>query len=440
MDLVLPGDVLVPATTWASALLVLGTVTFALWVTNSRCRRAEDAAARVRGDLEHERRRADALARDLKAERERAEPMSDQDRLRLEESARLLRELAGAGDRREMAASAQRALRRMLSPRQVMVFLAADRDGNEFVLAEGGSDDDEAWPQGARISRQMGWLGLVARRRAALDVRDFEVQPPVVRAQCEGSEPSGFRVDIAAPAVVNDRVVALFSVGGTSVPLESARPTVELVAECVAAAVRTAETRNLASRLENTDEASGLANKHHFLAQAGEILYRNRDTGALAALIHFGIDDFRGYVERNGPLSGDRLVRGLTRLIRPMFREGDVLARWSEDEFVALLPGVDHETAFSIMDRLRQSVVQHRWEGDEHQPAGHLTLCAGVAGCPAHGTSLDELLEVAMQTHGSARRSGGDQVATVDIDEEEIRAAMAALEAAGTTPDEPAGA
>src|SRR5438876_1110814 len=77
--------------------------------------------------------------------------------------------------------------------------------------------------RGARLDETMGRLGLVARRKATIDKREFESEPPIVRDQLAATEPAQFVVDVGAPVVVNGSVAALVSVGGSKLPLDSTR-------------------------------------------------------------------------------------------------------------------------------------------------------------------------------------------------------------------------
>lgn len=402
----IPDYVLLSAHVWLPTVIMA--VLAVGWVLTSTARtRAQ--VDRIKQEIHKERERNALTLRELEAER--ARPVGDGGRQLLEDTAHAFRELFAAADPQELGEVLGRNVAKVLDPAQWMVFRADPAAEGEYVLVAGGGRDDPApWPEGARLNQQMGRLGLAARRRTLMDRDDFAAEPSIVTGQLASTEPGGFDVEVAAPVVVGDDVVFLVAVGGPKPQLECTRHALELLRSCAAAMMRQLDARERAQRWANKDELTGLFNKGYFNAQASELVYQKRASGEPAALILFGVDDFRGYVDRNGHTMGDRLLKHLAEALRPLFRQGDLMARWAADEFVALLPGVGSETAFAIAERLRTTVGDFNWPGCRQQPRGRLTICAGVAAAPEDGENYDQLVDVANRSLVAARWGGGDQV------------------------------
>jgi hypothetical protein len=137
--------------------------------------------------------------------------------------ASVVRDVSLAGDRTSLAAALAAAVDGLFDPSQAMVFVAADDDGKEFLLAATAGRRDAPWPVGARLSDTTGRLGLVARRRVVMDEREFGEEQQLVRDQVEATEPGAFMVEVAAPVVVDDAALLIVSVGGSMLPYDVTR-------------------------------------------------------------------------------------------------------------------------------------------------------------------------------------------------------------------------
>lgn len=379
----------------------------AAWVLLSKRVRARELDLTAK--LTAMRERADVAEEQMRAERRRPE-LADEGRAQaLEAMSGCLRDLVAVGSRKELGESLGRALSRCLEAGQWMVFLDLDRDGRGFVLCASGGEHEKPWSIGAVATDQTGRLGLALRRKATLTREDFEAEPPLVLERLNRTEPVGFRVEIAAPILVGESVVGIATVGLPTLPTADARAITVCLVEAASAAVRMLDARDMAKRLENRDELTGLGNRNWFNAQAAELIYRTRDRHVPAALAMFGIDRLREHSGRHGPGETGRLLHSLAEAVRPLTRAGDLLARWSDEEFVVFLPHTDEQVGRDFVDRLRRLVAAVKLPGASEQPTGAFTISAGLALFPTNGLQFEELIESAYRSLSRARDSGGDR-------------------------------
>jgi diguanylate cyclase (GGDEF)-like protein len=298
-----------------------------------------------------------------------------------------------------------------------MVFLAADGEAHDFVVAASGCEKGgRVWNPGARLSAQTGKVGLVVRRRATLDRRDFDAEPPIVREQVCRTEPVDFKLDVVTPVSVGDKVVAVIAVGDAEPTLASTRTALDILAEFSAVVLRALAARAKAERFANQDTLTGMGNKSWFNAVAADETYRVRQEGGRAALVMFCVDHYQHYLQRNGHQAADKLIRGIAQVIRPLAREQDLLARWSGDEFVVLMPDADLPAAWDFATRARRAVVQVDWPFGATQPGRRVTICAAISGLPGTGDTLETLIEAASQTINEARSAGGATTGSILYD------------------------
>ncbi len=121
------------------------------------------------------------------------------------------------------------------------------------------------------------------------------------------------------------------------------------------ATVIRAESRLL--KAATTDPLTGLANRSQFQVRALTELSHSRRSDVPVSLVLADVDFFKRINDTHGHDAGDKVLVRLAALLRTSLREVDVLARWGGEEFLALLPASDMESATEVAERLRQAVA-----------------------------------------------------------------------------------
>jgi diguanylate cyclase (GGDEF)-like protein/PAS domain S-box-containing protein len=86
----------------------------------------------------------------------------------------------------------------------------------------------------------------------------------------------------------------------------------------------------------HTDELTGLLSGRGFFAMVGEARQRARRLSAEVLVLHAELVGLKDVNDRLGHAAGDALVLAVADVLRPTFRDSDVVARLESDEFVAL--------------------------------------------------------------------------------------------------------
>jgi len=105
------------------------------------------------------------------------------------------------------------------------------------------------------------------------------------------------------------------------------------------------------------DELTGLHNRRGFTLFAEQEIARARRSGGLPILVFADLDDLKGINDMHGHASGDAAIRLVATAFKSILRESDIVARWSGDEFVALLSDGDPDAAEQIGERLAAAVA-----------------------------------------------------------------------------------
>jgi len=129
-----------------------------------------------------------------------------------------------------------------------------------------------------------------------------------------------------------------------------------------------------------------------------------------SALLILDLDHFKQVNDRFGHLSGDEVLRQVSRRIHEGLRSDDLLGRLGGEEFAVLMHCHQAGDALELAERLRQAVEQLRVPldgGEIYRP----TVSIGVALPDGHPTTLTQLLSRADQALYRAKAEGRNRVA-----------------------------
>ena len=165
------------------------------------------------------------------------------------------------------------------------------------------------------------------------------------------------------------------------------------------------------------DMLTGLLNRRILRDRLQHAMQRANRSGRALALLLFNINKFREINEALGVEAGDAALVRTGTLLRGALREGDSVARWGGDEFIAVLEDVGGDTearqvAAKILERFGVPVSLADGAGAGARQ-GFITLSVGIALYPSADCSLDALLRRAEQALARARTMGGHSVELV---------------------------
>lgn len=144
------------------------------------------------------------------------------------------------------------------------------------------------------------------------------------------------------------------------------------------------ELRNKAER----DSLTSLYNKGTTGKKIDEYLFEN--PGSKNALFIIDIDNFKQVNDHFGHTFGDVVLCELSERLKSIFRSDDVIGRVGGDEFIAFVKNVNDDRAVNLKAAEICKAFQSSYKSNDW------TTCAvsgsvGVARCPAHGQSFQDL-------------------------------------------------
>ena len=161
--------------------------------------------------------------------------------------------------------------------------------------------------------------------------------------------------------------------------------------------------------MSSTDFLTGLLNRRAFTDIASSQIGSALRHGWPVALILFDIDHFKRVNDTYGHDAGDAVLIEIAALARRMFREGDFVARHGGEEFVALAPHCDLNSAIALAERLRSTIAEASISLPDGRQAT-VTASFGVVAMKSPGDTLETLLRGADRALYAVKEGGRDRV------------------------------
>jgi len=134
-----------------------------------------------------------------------------------------------------------------------------------------------------------------------------------------------------------------------------------------------------------------------------KFLAQLRRQGHPTSVLFIDIDYLQKYNEHYGQEACDLLLQGVGHLLQDVVREDDLIARYSDSEFVILM-GCPPEGGLIAAQRVAAEIKKRSFDLNGTQLK--ITASIGIAGSPVHGTSPRGLLEVSHTALTAAKAMG----------------------------------
>jgi diguanylate cyclase (GGDEF)-like protein len=122
--------------------------------------------------------------------------------------------------------------------------------------------------------------------------------------------------------------------------------------------------------------------------------------------------DIRGFSQLNsshGHSTGDGALEFTGSVVSGELRKMDLLARTSDDEFLAVLPAAGKDTAGAILARIGAALSARKFPLPD-EPDFTIELHAGFASFSLDGNSADELIKAARLRRDRSKINKSNQV------------------------------
>jgi diguanylate cyclase len=140
------------------------------------------------------------------------------------------------------------------------------------------------------------------------------------------------------------------------------------------------------------DALTGLRNRRGFDNALEETITDSMKKHSPMCLLLIDIDHFKNVNDTHGHLVGDKVLRGLSKLLVNKMRGNDVLSRYGGEEFAVILPNTPITGAFTVAENLRLSAQKLRLTNVKTgNRLTDVTISTGVA-CYRNGENTEDFI------------------------------------------------
>ncbi|QDU63107.1 putative diguanylate cyclase AdrA [Planctomycetes bacterium Pan216] len=158
--------------------------------------------------------------------------------------------------------------------------------------------------------------------------------------------------------------------------------------------------------LSRTDSLTGLANHKSFVEQTNRELVLSRRHKRPMTLAYIDCDHFKVVNDTMGHAAGDTVLQTIGKTMLATVRESDVPARLGGDEFAVLLPETNAANARSVVERLREQLLEMMKDND-----WPITFSIGVVTFPTPPESCTAMTRTADKVMYTVKHGSKDDVA-----------------------------
>ena len=159
-----------------------------------------------------------------------------------------------------------------------------------------------------------------------------------------------------------------------------------------------------------TDQLTGLHNLRYMSRHLDTLLSSAKKDGKPLAFVIMDIDFFKQVNDTHGHDIGDEVLKEFAKRIAANVRGLDLACRYGGEEFVVVMPDTDLAFAYSISERLRQSIETTPVKISRAPGALNITISIGIAKTEGENDTAQLLLHRADQALYRAKRSGRNKV------------------------------
>jgi diguanylate cyclase (GGDEF)-like protein len=155
------------------------------------------------------------------------------------------------------------------------------------------------------------------------------------------------------------------------------------------------------------DGLTGVFNHAYALGELKSEISRAKRYNTSFSIILLDVDNFKQVNDSYGHLTGDYVLKGISRLISKNLRTIDIVGRYGGEEFIVILRETDLEKALVAGERLRRAIELERFSYNRNTI--QLTVSSGIA-TYRNGRSAQDLIRTADDNLYRAKAGGKNRI------------------------------
>jgi diguanylate cyclase (GGDEF)-like protein len=215
---------------------------------------------------------------------------------------------------------------------------------------------------------------------------------------------------ISKPLVSEGNVLGILRVDS---PTESAFSQYELrildiIGEMGAVALENSRLYRQTEELAIKDGLTGLFVHRYFMERLEEEIKRTLHSGGSFALLMLDIDNFKDFNDKYGHISGDVILKNISRVLKSEASAGDIVGRYGGEEFAFVELNCSKKEAIKLAEDIRKKIKKSSITIRRKKMS--VTVSVGVAMFPDDAKLMKDLIWEADKRLYQAKSKGKDTV------------------------------
>lgn len=237
-----------------------------------------------------------------------------------------------------------------------------------------------------------------------LSIAQVEGAPPLQPNGCTQDAPA----EIALPLISNGALLGSIHLNLPGETREDHRRLLTTVSESAAISLANIRLRLKLRAQAIRDPLTNLFNRRYLEDELERQVAGLSSETLPVSIFLLDIDHFKKFNDKYGHEAGDEVLKELARLMATWAREEDTVARFGGEEFVAILPSTDQQTALRRAEELCRAVRSHRFVYND-LGLERVTVSIGIASASESNALPQDILQSADLAMYESKRAGRDR-------------------------------
>ncbi len=173
------------------------------------------------------------------------------------------------------------------------------------------------------------------------------------------------------------------------------------------------ETYDKLEIMATTDALTRVFNRKHFNILFEKELSRAKRYERNLGCLMLDIDHFKKINDKYGQRFGDEILQDIAEFIKDNLRDTDILARYSSNSFICLLPETGIGSTMHLSKRLRRLIEGKKYTYKDGNKKINITVSIGISPCKLLGEKTIDIYEnitMLEKALDSAKKRGGNRI------------------------------